>query len=98
MRTRRRCFLDRRRGNAGAAQVLVHEIQQHGGHVVLAALVPVAVDGQPVAQVPHLLPCKALHILRKPISSPQRMAQHSCAHSWALQWRKLLSRRTPGYS
>ena len=56
-----RCFLDRLRGDASAAKVLVNEVEQHGGHVILAALVPVAVDGQPVAQVPHLLPCKPSH-------------------------------------
>lgn len=40
---------------AGGAVVLVHQIQQHAGHVVRPALVPVPVDLQPVAQVPRLL-------------------------------------------
>ena len=53
-----RSLLNGLRGDASACQVLVHKVQQHGGHIVLAALVPVAVDGQPVAQVPHFLTCK----------------------------------------
>ena len=57
--------MDRLGRDASAAQVLVDKVEQHGGHIVLAALVPVAVYGQPVAQVPHLLPCKPFPFLSK---------------------------------
>ena len=43
--------------HASPGKVLVHQVQQHGRHIVLAALVPVAVHRQPVAQIPRLLPC-----------------------------------------
>ncbi len=35
--------------DASLGKVLVHQVEQHGGHIVLAALVPVAVHRQPVA-------------------------------------------------
>ena len=43
--------------HASLGKVLVNQVEEHGGHIVLAALVPVAVHCQPVAQVPGLLPC-----------------------------------------
>ena len=61
-----RRLLHRLGPDASLGQVLVHQVQQHGGHIVLAALVPVAVHGQPVAQIPRLLPC----IAQQPASIP----------------------------
>ena len=50
-------------GRAGPSwlEVLVHKVCKHGHHVGAPPLVPVAVDGQPVAQILSLLPCSHRH-------------------------------------
>jgi len=49
--------------DAGGAAVIVYQVQQHGHHVLQAPLVPVAVDGQPVPQIPCLLACQRRHLV-----------------------------------
>ena len=69
--------------HAGAGKVLVHQVQQHGRHIVLAALVPVAVDRQPVAQIPRLLPCAPREAPCSAACFPERRArllEDMCQH------------------
>ena len=53
--TNGRGLLDGFRRLACGNEVLVNQVQEHGGHILLPSLVPVAVDRQPVAEVLRLL-------------------------------------------